>query len=126
VRNSAHDGAGKWQSFRFVRLNSWRCWNARSPPFLYQDGDLEWVSSLVPRWLPNREDGIQNTFIDLCARAIGREEVLARIRTLVTEQKRLFPTRSYGDIRSHWSLDELLFDDGGVTRGDTVTHGLWD
>lgn len=50
------------------------------PPFLYQAGDLEWISSLIPQGFPQRDDVIQNIFMDLCARAIGRDEVPATRR----------------------------------------------
>lgn len=33
--------------------------------------------------------------------------------------------RKFGDS-SLVSLDEVLFDDGSTTRGDTVSRGLWD
>jgi hypothetical protein len=58
------------------------------PPFLYQDGDLEWISSLIPRGFPQRDDVIQNIFMDLCARAIGRDDVPPRVKALKAEQER--------------------------------------
>jgi hypothetical protein len=97
------------------------------PPFLYQDGDLDWIGSLIPRGFPQRDDVIHNIFMDLCARAISRDEVPGRIKALKTDQERLFPMkyRKFGDS-ALVSLDEVLFEDGSTTRGDTVSRGLWD
>lgn len=99
------------------------------PPFLFQDGDLEWVSSLIPRGLPSfvRDEIVQNAFAKLCERAVSRDEVPATVKRLVKDQAKLFPTmfRKFGDSPLV-SLDELVFEDGSTTRGDMVTHGLWD
>lgn len=99
------------------------------PPFLFQDGDLEWVSSLIPRGLPSfvRDEIVQNAFAELCERAVSRDEVPATVKRLVKDQAKLFPTmfRKFGDSPLV-SLDELVFEDGSTTRGDMVTHGLWD
>jgi hypothetical protein len=36
------------------------------PPYLYQEGDLEWISSLIPSGFPGGDDVVQNLFTDLC------------------------------------------------------------
>lgn len=99
------------------------------PPFLFRDGDLEWVGSLVPRWFSpqSREEIIQNVFAELCARAISREEVPRMVRKLAGTEEREFPTkfRKFGDSVLV-SLDEQLFEDGTATIGDCVSRGLWD
>jgi hypothetical protein len=40
---------------------------------------------------------------------------------------RQHPTKyaKFGDARLV-SLDEVMFEDGSTTRGDNVSHGLWD
>jgi hypothetical protein len=45
----------------------------------------------------------------------------------VTAHYRMFPTNfaKFGDARLV-SLDEVMYDDGTATRGDTVSRGLWD
>ena len=51
----------------------------------------------------------------------------SRIKIYVAELKRLYPTKyaKFGDARLV-SLDEVMFDDGTATMGDTVSRGLWD
>ncbi|MBB4258064.1 hypothetical protein [Bradyrhizobium sp. CIR3A] len=99
------------------------------PPFLFRAGDLEWVASFVPRWISpsTREEIVQNTFMELCARAIGREDVPWAVKNFVADQEKQFPTkyRKFGDSLLV-SLDEQLFEDGTAARGDSVSRGLWD
>jgi len=66
-------------------------------PYLYQDGDLEWISSLIPRGFPQRDDVIQNMFVDLVTRAISRDEVTVRIRRLKPSRSAYFP-RGIGSL----------------------------
>jgi hypothetical protein len=49
------------------------------------------------------------------------------VRHYVSAHNRLFPTRfaKFGNSPL-LSLDEVMFDDGTATRGDTITRGLWD
>jgi hypothetical protein len=49
------------------------------------------------------------------------------IRDYVSAQDRMFPTKfaKFGDSPLV-SLDEVLFDSGTATRGETVSRGLWD
>ena len=58
---------------------------------------------------------------------LDRADVAKRVQFYVKERERLFPTkyRKFGDSLLV-SLDEQLFDDGGATRGEMVTHELWD
>jgi hypothetical protein len=50
-----------------------------------------------------------------------------RVKVYIAEQNRPYPTKyaKFGDSPLV-SLDEVLFDDGTATRGDTVSRGLWD
>lgn len=115
--------------FSFPALNFSKPVRKDIEPFLFRDGDLERVKSLIPRALPPhvRDEIVQNTFTELCARAVSRDEVPAVVKKLTAEQARMFPTlfRKFGHSPLV-SLDELIFEDGSITRGDTVTHGLWD
>lgn len=74
-----------------------------------------------------RDEIVQNTFAELCASTIGRDDVPRAVKKLVGEQEREFPTkfRKFGDSLLV-SLDEQLFEDGTATRGDSVSRGLWD
>lgn len=136
IQNASGTSRAQLMQFRIVPTNASFEYAAQTiikpvrkevPPFLYRDGDIEWISSLIPRGFPGRDDVVQNTFIDLCARAIGRDEVPARIKKMIAEQERLFPTkyRKFGNSQLV-SLDEVLFEDGGATRGNLVARGLWD
>src|ERR1700722_19722451 len=51
----------------------------------------------------------------------------AHVKQFITDHNRIFPTSfaKFGDARLV-SLDELMFEDGSATRGDTVSRGLWD
>ena len=51
----------------------------------------------------------------------------ARFQQFVTSHNRMFPT-SYARFGHSplVSLDEVIFEDGSTTRGDTVSRSLWD
>ena len=51
----------------------------------------------------------------------------ARVQTYITAHNRMFPTNfaKFGNSPLV-SLDQVLFEDGSMTRGDTISHGLWD
>jgi hypothetical protein len=50
----------------------------------------------------------------------------AHVKQFITDHNRIFPTNfaKFGDARLA-SLDEVLFEDGSTTGGDTVSRGLW-
>ena len=58
---------------------------------------------------------------------LRREDVRARVQTYITAHNRMFPTNfaKFGN-GPLVSLDQVLFEDGSMTRGDTISHGLWD
>jgi hypothetical protein len=49
------------------------------------------------------------------------------VKWYIADHDRRFPSKyaKFGNSPLV-SLDELLFDDGPTTRGDTITRGLWD
>jgi hypothetical protein len=59
--------------------------------------------------------------------SLKREEVSARLTVYIAEFNKLFPTKyaKFGNSPLV-SLDEVMFEDGSTTRGDTVSRGLWD
>ena len=97
------------------------------PTFLFIKTDILSGYHLLFRESSHNETTSSRTCSWTCARAIGRDEVPARIKALKAKQERLFPTkyRKFGDS-ALVSLDEVLFEDGVTTRGDRVTRGLWD
>jgi hypothetical protein len=60
-------------------------------------------------------------------KSLRREDVRARVKQFIAAHNRMYPTKyaKFGDSPLV-SLDEVLFEDGSTTRGDTVSRGLWD
>jgi hypothetical protein len=85
------------------------------------------ISSLVSRHLPGRDDVVQEIFEALLDKSLHPDDVRLRIDRFVSDQNRMFPTkyRKFGND-DLVSLDQVLFEDGNTTRGDTVSRGLWD
>jgi hypothetical protein len=85
-------------------IQTWRCQRGRSYNCLSRTGSFE---ALL--------DG-----------SLRREDVSARVKHYVAAHNRNFPTRfaKFGNSPLV-SLDEVLFDAGATTRGDTVSRGLW-
>jgi hypothetical protein len=77
--------------------------------------------------LPDKDDVVSAVFEDLLTGALKREDVKARLQTYIVANNRLFPTKyaKFGNSPL-FSLDEVMFEDGSMTRGDTVSRGLWD
>ncbi|WP_156437901.1 hypothetical protein [Bradyrhizobium valentinum] len=91
--------------------------------------DFYKILSLVPAGLPAdaRDDIAQSIMLALLEGVIQRDQVRTRVRHFVAEHNRVFPTKfaKFGDSQL-LSLDEVMFEDGSATRGDTVSRGLWD
>jgi hypothetical protein len=85
------------------------------------------IRGMVPENNPYRDDIVARIFEDLLSHALQREEVPTRVKAYIAEFNKLFPTKyaKFGNSPLV-SLDEVLFDDGTATRGDTVSRGLWD
>jgi hypothetical protein len=85
------------------------------------------IRSMIPEQNPHRDDIVARIFEDLLSGALRREEVAARVKVYVAELNKLYPTKyaKFGDSPL-MSLDDVLFEDGTRTRGDTITRGLWD
>jgi hypothetical protein len=94
-----------------------------------QSADFQQIVDLVPIYLPPdvRHDIAQSIFVALFDGSLQRDQVRARVQRFVTDHNRMFPTKyaKFGD-RPLVSLDEVMFEDGSTTRGDTVGRGLWD
>jgi hypothetical protein len=91
------------------------------------NNDYYAIRSLIPESNPHRDDIVARIFEDLLGGALKREEIPASVKGYIAELNRLYPTKygKFGDARL-LSLDEVLFEDGSTTRGDTVSLGLWD
>jgi hypothetical protein len=84
---------------------------------------------MVPSYLPPhvRDDIAQSIFVALLEGALQRDQVKGRVQRFIADHNRMFPTKyaKFGDSPLV-SLDEVMFEDGSTTRGDTVSRGLWD
>lgn len=92
-----------------------------------QNNDYYKIRAMLPASMPDRDDVVNAIFEDLLTGALQREDVKSRIRSYVSAHNQMFATkyRKFGDSMLV-SLDEAMFDDGGGTRGDYVSRGLWD
>jgi hypothetical protein len=89
--------------------------------------DYQKIRAMLPAGFPDKDDVVSAIFEDLLSGVLVREQVKARVQTYIASHNRMFPTRyrKFGDSQL-LSLDEVMFDDGTATRGDTVSRGLWD
>jgi hypothetical protein len=81
---------------------------------------------MIPRHLPEdvRDEIVQSIFLAILEKRLRFDDVRTRIGEFVTAHNRMFPTQyaKFGDSPLV-SLDEVLFDDGSTTRGDTLPAG---
>jgi hypothetical protein len=82
---------------------------------------------MLPSYLSGREDIAQDIFVAMHEKSLRPEDVPARVKWYIKDHERRFPTK-YAKFGNDplVSLDEVLFDDGTTTRGDTVSGGRWD
>ena len=94
-----------------------------------QNNEFKAIMDLTPAYLPPdvRNDIAQSIFLALFEGSLRRDQVTGRVQKFVADHNRMFPTKfaKFGDSRLV-SLDEVMFEDGSTTRGDTVSRGLWD
>jgi hypothetical protein len=92
-----------------------------------ETNDYYKIRAMLPVNFPGRDDVVSDIFEAMLDGSLSREDVRARVQTYITAQNRMFPTKyaKFGDSPLV-SLDEVMFDNGSATRGDTVGHGLWD
>jgi hypothetical protein len=92
-----------------------------------QANDYHALRALIPSHISDPDEIVSRIFEDILTGALKRSDAPKRIRDYVRERENLFPTkyRKFGDGLLV-SLDEQIFEDGGATRGDMVTRGLWD
>ncbi|WP_377830073.1 hypothetical protein ACFKHW_12985 [Bradyrhizobium lupini] len=92
-----------------------------------QQNDYYTIRAMLPENFPDKDDVVSAIFEDLLTGVLRREDVKALVKSYVSAQNKMFPTKyaKFGDSLLV-SLDEALFDNGGGTRGDNVSRGLWD
>jgi hypothetical protein len=89
--------------------------------------DYHEIRAMIPVAFPDKDDVVSAIFEDLLNGKLTRENVKARVQMYIAAHNRMFPTKfaKFGNSPLV-SLDEVMFDDGSATRGDTVSRGLWD
>jgi hypothetical protein len=89
--------------------------------------DYHAIRAMLPASFPDKDDVVSAIFEDLLTGALKRDDVRDRIQTYAAAHNRMFPTKyaKFGNAKL-LSLDEVMYDDGTATRGDTVSRGLWD
>ena len=92
-----------------------------------QNDDFHQILAMLPQRLANRDEIAASIFLALTSGTLQRDQVKLRLPEFITATNRMFPTMfaKFGDSPLV-SLDEMIFDDGSTTRGDTVSRGLWD
>jgi hypothetical protein len=100
---------------------------ARTNAIREESNDYFKIRAMLPAGFPDKDDVVGDIFEALLDGSLRREDVKARVRDYVSAHNRKYPTRyaKFGNSPL-LSLDEVMFDDGSATRGDTVSRGLWD
>ncbi len=123
VAEAAADSNIVGQRIRWSRIRT----RIRTSAARNEMNDYHAIRAMLPASFPGRDDVVSNIFEDILSGSLKREDVKARVQAYVAAHNQMFPTRfaKFGDSPLV-SLDEVMFDQGSATRGDTVTRGLWD
>lgn len=119
VREHSKENNSRGQRIRHTRV--------RNAAVRDDNNDYYKIRDMIPASNPHRDDIVARIFEDLLDGTLERAVVPARIKGYIAELNKLYPTKyaKFGDARLV-SLDEVIFEDGSTTRGDTVSRGLWD
>jgi hypothetical protein len=100
---------------------------AGSFKYEWDPADYEYIRALLPEHLPDKDAIINDVMVSLLEGRLDRGQIGAKVHWYISAQNRLSPTKyaKFGN-RPLLSLDEVLLEDGTMTRGDTITRGLWD
>jgi hypothetical protein len=120
---------------RLVRLNSQRkiiTTNVRMPTLTGRiaaqpDETFSAVDAAVSRRLPHhiRDDVMGQLILDLFEGRVDVSQVAKYAQAYTRQAYNQMNYAGFGNSKLV-SLDEVMFDDGTATRGDTVSRGLWD
>jgi len=119
VLERTKDNSRRGQLLRLQRI--------RNATVREQNNDFYKILSMIPANFPGRDDVVSNIFEAMLNGSLKREDVRTRVQTYIATHNRMFPTKyaKFGNSPLV-SLDEVLFEDGSMTRGDTISRGLWD
>jgi hypothetical protein len=95
--------------------------------YQWDPGDPELIRSMLPEYFPDKDVVVNEVIVSLLEGRLDRSQIGEKLRLYIKAHYRAFPTNfaKFGNSRLV-SLDEVLFEDGSTTRGDTVWRGLWD
>jgi hypothetical protein len=119
VTEAIKENIGKRQLLRRQRI--------RNAGIREEHNDYFKIRAMLPSNFPGKDDVVSDIFEALLDGSLRREDVKARVNHYVSAHHRMFPTKyaKFGNSPLV-SLDEVIFDDGSMTRDDTITRGLWD
>jgi hypothetical protein len=119
VKDTVAGNTARGQKIRYTRVHTAKVRD--------NNNDYYNIRDMVSASNPHRDDIVARIFEDLLGGTLKREDVPTRVKAYVAELNKLYPTKyaKFGDSQLV-SLDEVLFDQGATTRGDTVSRGLWD
>jgi hypothetical protein len=119
VKRAVVGNTARGQKIRYSRV--------RTAAVRDNNNDYYKIRAMIPEQNPHRDDIVARIFEDLLIGSLKRDEVSARVKDYIAELNKLYPTKypKFGNSQL-LSLDEVMFDDGSTTRGDTVSRGLWD
>lgn len=83
--------------------------------------DYQRISSMVPGYLPHRDDVIQSIFRALLDGSLRREDVGARVKTFITMENK-FTNNPWRDL----SLDAPVAPGSTMTFVETIVENRWD
>jgi hypothetical protein len=86
------------------------------------------IRAMLPANYPDKDAVISFIIEDLLTGALKREDVPARLKFYIAAHGKFISTINFPKFGPNklMSLDAQLFEDGTMTRGDTITRGLWD
>jgi hypothetical protein len=93
----------------------------------WDPADRQFIWAMLPEHFPDKDVVINDMIVSLLEGRLDRSQIGDKIHQYIRAQNRLFPTKyaKFGNSRLV-SLDEVMFEDGTMTRGDTISRGLWD
>jgi hypothetical protein len=87
------------------------------------------IAAIIPRWVKEQDkfDIVNDVMMDFHVGKITRDQLRQSVLFHTGEENKLFATKfnKFGNAKL-LSLDEVIFEDGSTTIGDTVSRGLWD
>lgn len=93
----------------------------------WDPADYQLIRAMIPEQFPEKDVVINEVIVSLLEGRLDRSQIGEKLGWYIKAHYRTFPTNfaKFGNSRLV-SLDEVLFEDGSTTRGDTVSRGLWD